>query len=157
MPLIGGGGHWCAPELSKHAAENLEGVIVALANWPGKKRRIGKRFMRTDEPWFGHDSIFAYAHVMILKEAMEHAGAADRHKVAAAMRDMDMTDGPALFFPDGRLNMTTKAAASAPSFAWCSGATASRRRSIRPRSPPLRRAVAEGVTAALAGRMTEGG
>jgi branched-chain amino acid transport system substrate-binding protein len=106
LPKIGGGGHWAVPELLKNAgAENLEGVMVGLANWPGK--RLGdleKRFMaRTGEPWFGHDSIFAYVHVMIFKEALEQTGAADRAKVTEAIRALDMTDGPALFFPDGRL------------------------------------------------------
>jgi branched-chain amino acid transport system substrate-binding protein len=106
LPKIGGGGHWAVPELLKNAgAENLEGVMVGLANWPGK--RLGdleKRFMaRTGEPWFGHDSIFAYVHVMIFKEALEQAGAADHVKVTEAIRALDMTDGPALFFPDGRL------------------------------------------------------
>ncbi len=106
LPKIGGGGHWAVPELLKNAgAENLEGVMVGLANWPGK--RLGdleKRFMaRTGEPWFGHDSIFAYVHVMIFKEALEQAGVADRAKVTEAIRALDMTDGPALFFPDGRL------------------------------------------------------
>ena len=48
-----------------------------------RRRDIDRRFIeRTKEPWFGHDSIFAYAHVMILKEAIERAGSADRHKVA---------------------------------------------------------------------------
>src|SRR5579872_364300 len=38
MPLVGGGGHWDVPELLKVAgADNLEGVIVGLANWPGKR------------------------------------------------------------------------------------------------------------------------
>ena len=37
IPLIGGGGHWCVPELMKVAGkEHLEGMIVGLANWPGK-------------------------------------------------------------------------------------------------------------------------
>ena len=49
---------------------------------------VSKRFIeRTKEPWFGHDSIFAYVHVMILKEAIERAGVADRHKVAQAIRE----------------------------------------------------------------------
>jgi branched-chain amino acid transport system substrate-binding protein len=79
--------------------------MVGLANWPGKRQAdLEKRFMeRTKEPWFGHDSIFAYVHVMILKEALERAGVADRHKVSQAIHELDMTDGPALFFPDGRL------------------------------------------------------
>ena len=106
LPKIGGGGHWAVPELLNVAgAENLEGVMVGLANWPGKRQaELSKRFMeRTKEPWFGHDSIFAYVHVMILKEALERCGVADRKKVSAAIHEMDMTDGPALFFPDGRL------------------------------------------------------
>ena len=106
LPKIGGGGHWAVPELLKNAgAENLEGIMVGLANWPGKNQaELEKRFMaKTGEPWFGHDSIFAYVHVMILKEALERTGVADRRKVSDAIHALDMTDGPALFFPDGRL------------------------------------------------------
>jgi branched-chain amino acid transport system substrate-binding protein len=63
---------------------------------------------KTGEPWFGHDSIFAYVHVMILKEALEKCGVADRRRVSAAIRELDMTDGPALFFPDGHLKYDEK-------------------------------------------------
>ncbi len=111
MPLVGNGGHWVQPELAKLTApENLEGVIVAVANWPGKAvADIEKRFIeRTKEPWFGHDSIFAYAHVMILKEAIERAGSADRRKVAETLRSIDITDGPAKLFPDGRISYDEK-------------------------------------------------
>ena len=111
LPKIGGGGHWCVPELLKVAgAENLEGVLVGLANWPGKAvEDVSKRFVeRTKEPWFGHDSVFAYVHVLILKEALERAGVAERHKVMQGIRALDMTDGPAHFFPDGRLKYDEK-------------------------------------------------
>jgi branched-chain amino acid transport system substrate-binding protein len=111
LPLVGSGGHWAVPELLKVAgADNLEGVLVGLANWPGKNQaELAQRFIeRTKEPWFGHDSIFAYVHVMILKEAVERAAVADRHKVAEQIRKLDMTDGPALFFPDGHLKYDEK-------------------------------------------------
>lgn len=111
LPMVGGGGHWTVPELLKVTGpENLEGVLVGLANWPGKRQAdLEKRFMeRTKEPWFGHDSIFAYAHVMILKEGIERAASADRRKVAQALREIDITDGPALLFPDGRLKYDEK-------------------------------------------------
>ena len=111
LPKVGGGGHWAVPELLNVAgAENLEGVLVGLANWPGKRQAdLQKRFIaRTGEPWFGHDSIFAYAHVMILKEALEMCGVADRRKVSDAIHAMDMTDGPALLFPDGHLKYDEK-------------------------------------------------
>jgi branched-chain amino acid transport system substrate-binding protein len=106
MPLIGNGGHWAVPELLKVAGgEEVEGVLVGLANWPGKDAAdIAARFVkRTGEPWFGHDSIFAYAHVMILKEALERAGVADRVKVNEALHALDMTTGPALLFPGAHL------------------------------------------------------
>jgi branched-chain amino acid transport system substrate-binding protein len=111
VPKVGGGGHWCVPELLKVAGpENLEGVLVGLANWPGKAvEDVSKRFIeRTKEPWFGHDSIFAYVHVMIFKEAIERAAVAERHKVMQAIRALDMKDGPALFFPDRTLKYDEK-------------------------------------------------
>ncbi len=111
LPLIGNGGHWATPELLKTTGPDIvQGIIVGLANWPGNEQaELGKRFVqRTGEPWFGHDSIFPYAHVMILKQALEMAGAPDRAKVADAIRKMDMTDGPALFFPGHHLKFDDK-------------------------------------------------
>jgi len=106
IPLIGGGGHWTVPELLKVAGkEHLEGMIVGLANWPGKDLGdLEKRFVaKTGEPWFGHDSIFPYAHVMIFKEALERTGSTDRKKLGQVMHTIDLKDGPAKFFPDGRV------------------------------------------------------
>ncbi|MBN8908421.1 MAG: ABC transporter substrate-binding protein [Rhodospirillales bacterium] len=111
LPLVGNGGHWGTPELLKvTGADLLQGVMVGLANWPGKDQAaLSKRFEeRTKEPWFGHDSLFAYAHVMILKEALEKAGVAERQKVAEAIRKLDMTDGPALLFPGHHLQFDDK-------------------------------------------------
>ena len=106
VPLVGGGGHWTVPELMKIAGtEHLEGMIVGLANWPGKNLGdLEKRFMaKTGEPWFGHDSIFPYAHVMIFKEALERTASTDRKKLGEMMHKIDLKDGPARFFPDGRV------------------------------------------------------
>jgi branched-chain amino acid transport system substrate-binding protein len=106
VPLIGGGGHWTVPELMKVAGkEHLEGMIVGLANWPGKDLGdLEKRFVaKTGEPWFGHDSIFPYAHVMILKEVMERTASTDRRKMGEMLHKIDLKDGPAKLFPDGRV------------------------------------------------------
>jgi branched-chain amino acid transport system substrate-binding protein len=106
IPLVGGGGHWTVPELAKVAGtEHLEGVIVGLANWPGKALGdLEKRFMtKTGEPWFGHDSIFPYAHVMIFKEALERTASTDRRKLGETLHKIDLKDGPARYFPDGRV------------------------------------------------------
>ena len=88
LPLIGGGGHIGAPELLKvTGADILQGLMAGLANWPGHDHdKLAEPFIaRTREPWFGHDSVFAYVHVLIFKEALECAGVADRHKVADAI------------------------------------------------------------------------
>ena len=106
LPLIGSGGHWAVPELLKNTGEEeLNGMLVGLANWPGKAvEDVSQRFIkRTGEPWFGHDSIFAYAHVLILAAALEKAGVANREKVNEALHNLDMTTGPALFFPGHHL------------------------------------------------------
>jgi branched-chain amino acid transport system substrate-binding protein len=106
VPLVGGGGHWTVPELMKVAGkEHLEGMIVGLANWPGKDLSdLEKRFVaKTNEPWFGHDSIFPYAHVMIFKEALERTASTDRKKLGEMMHKIDLKDGPAKLFPDGRV------------------------------------------------------
>jgi branched-chain amino acid transport system substrate-binding protein len=111
LPLIGGGGHIGAPELlNVTSAEELQGLMSGLANWPGKPMEdVSKRFVeRTKEPWFGHDSLFAYAHVQILAAALERAGKADRNAVAEAIRTLDMRDGPALCFPGGHLKFDDK-------------------------------------------------
>jgi len=106
VPLVGGGGHWTVPELMKIAGkEHLEGMIIGLANWPGKDiGDLEKRFIaKTNEPWFGHDSIFPYAHVWIFKEALERTGSVDRKKLGEMMHRIDLKDGPAKYFPDGRV------------------------------------------------------
>ncbi len=105
VPLIGGG-HWTVPELMKVAGkEHLEGMIVGLANWPGKEvAELEKRFIaRTGEPWFGHHSIFSYAHVMTFKEALERTASTDRRKLGEMLHKIELKDGPAKLPPDGRI------------------------------------------------------
>jgi branched-chain amino acid transport system substrate-binding protein len=41
--------------------------------------------------------------MLIFREALEKSGSADRRKVAAAIRAMDTTSGPARYFPGGRV------------------------------------------------------
>src|SRR5215469_7536292 len=111
LPLIGGGGHIGAPELLKvTGGDILQGLMAGLANWPGHDQdKLAERFVaRTKEPWFGHDSVFAYVHVLIFKEALERTGVADKRKVAEAIRGLDMRDGPALFFPSHHLRFDDK-------------------------------------------------
>ena len=49
------------------------------------------------------DSLCTYGDVWIMKEALEMAGKADRRAVSEAIHKIDTTDGPAKYFPGGRV------------------------------------------------------
>ena len=111
MPLIGNGGHWAVPELLKTTGAGiLQDIMIGLANWPGKDlNALSARYVkRSGNPWFGHNEVFAYAHVQILAWALNKAGVANRKKVAEAIRAMNVTDGPAIYFPGNHLQFDAK-------------------------------------------------
>ena len=111
VPSFGSGGAIVAPEmLNVVGADQLEGFMSVVANWGGKTTEaLNKRFeAQTKEPWFGQDSIQTYFDMMMFKEAVERAGAADRHKVADVLRTIDIKDGPALLLPGGRVKFDDK-------------------------------------------------
>jgi branched-chain amino acid transport system substrate-binding protein len=106
LPKVGNGGALGAPELGEVVGRDIiQGLMGIVANWGGKgQEELAKRFAaRTGEPWLNQDSIMTYADMMILREATERAGVADRRKVAEAIRAFDLTDGVALLSPGGRL------------------------------------------------------
>lgn len=111
LPKVGNGGALGAPELGQVVGPKIiEGLMGIVANWGGKgQEELSKRFTeKTGEPWLNQDSIMTYTDMMILREAVERAGAADRRKVAEAMRNFDLTDGVALLSPGGRLKFDEK-------------------------------------------------
>ena len=106
IPVVSNGAHIGAPDMLKNLGKDLlEGVMTIVANWGAKgQEAIIKDFIaKTGEPWITQDSLSTYGDMLIFKEALEKAGAADRRKVAAAIRTMDTTDGPAKYFPGGRV------------------------------------------------------
>lgn len=111
LPLVGNGGHWAVPDLLKTTgAKVLEDVMIGLANWPGKDlNELSNRYIkRTGKPWFGHNEVFAYAHVQMFAWALEKVGAVDRKKVNEAFHTMNVTDGPAIYFPGRHLQFDAK-------------------------------------------------
>jgi branched-chain amino acid transport system substrate-binding protein len=85
MPLVGNGAPVGAPELLKTIGpELLEGMLFSVADWPmrGQEEFIERFKKHTGEPWLTQDSLTAYGDMWIFKEALEHAGAADKLKVA---------------------------------------------------------------------------
>lgn len=98
IPVVGNGAPFGSPELKKVVGpELLEGLLFSVADWglKGQEGLITRFEKRTGEPWITQDSITGYGDMWILKEAIEGAGAADRVKVAEAIRKMDLKDGPA--------------------------------------------------------------
>jgi branched-chain amino acid transport system substrate-binding protein len=88
----------------------LEGVMTIVANWSikGQEKIIAEFKQKTGEPWITQDSLATAGDMWIFKEALEKAGAADRKKVAEAIRAMDTKDGPAKYFPGGRVKFDEK-------------------------------------------------
>jgi branched-chain amino acid transport system substrate-binding protein len=111
LPIVGNGAHFGAPEILKVAgADVLEGMLITVANWSNESQRdlIDEFKKRTGEPWITQDSLSACGHVWILKEAVEKAGAADRRKVAEAIRAMDTSEGPARYFAGNHIKFDDK-------------------------------------------------
>jgi branched-chain amino acid transport system substrate-binding protein len=106
VPVISNGAHIAAPDMLKNLGPDLlEGVMTVVGNWSGKgQEQIMKDFVaKTGEPWITQDSLSTYGDMWIFKEALEKAASADRKKIADAIRTMDTTEGPAKYFPGGRV------------------------------------------------------
>ncbi len=111
IPMVANGGAMAVPDMLKLVKkETMEGVLVVIANWPGKAQAalVNSFKKRTGEPWMTQDSISTYGDMWIFKEALEKTGVADRKKVAEAIRTMDTTTGPANYFPGKRLQFDEK-------------------------------------------------
>ena len=107
LPVISNGAPIGSPDLLKLAGkEIMEGTMFIIANWGAKGiEDLTKRFKaKTGEPWITQDSISNYGHMWLLKEAIEKAGSAERHKVREALHTMNLTTGPgAQTFPGGHI------------------------------------------------------
>ncbi len=98
IPLVGNGAPFGSPELLKTIGpELLEGLLFSVANWPtkGQEAFIERFKKKTGEPFLTQDALCGYGHPSIFAAALEAAGAADKLKVADAIRKMDLTIGRA--------------------------------------------------------------
>ncbi len=105
LPAINNGGPMGSPDLLHVVGPDiLQGVMFITATWgmKGMEKLEADFKQRTGEPWITQDSLSNYAHMWILKEAVEAAGSTDRDKVNAAMHAMDDPEAAA-YFPGGRV------------------------------------------------------
>jgi branched-chain amino acid transport system substrate-binding protein len=106
LPAINNGGPMGSPDLLRVVGKDmLEGVLFITATWGNKNTQaLNDAFRaRTGEAWITQDSLSNYAHVMILRDALEAAASTDRDKLNAAIKAMDSTEGAAKLFPGGRI------------------------------------------------------
>jgi branched-chain amino acid transport system substrate-binding protein len=111
VPVVSNGAHIAAPEmLTALGKDMVEGIMTVVGNWriKGEEPLLAEYKKRTGEPWMTQETVSTYGDMWIFKEALERARTADRKKVAAAIRSMDLTDGPARFFPGGRVKFDEK-------------------------------------------------
>ena len=111
IPVVGNGSPLGAPEMLKLiGAELLEGLIFSVADWglKGQEDIIERFTKRTGEPWITQDSITGYGDMWIFKEALERAGAADKLKVAEAIRGLNLTEGIAAACYPGPIHFDEK-------------------------------------------------
>ena len=106
LPTISNGTAIADPDLlNTMNVDLLEGVMSIVANWgaKGQEELIEAFKAKSGEPWMIQNPLSTYGHIWIVKQALESAGIADRRAVARAIREMDLTDGPAAYFPGHRV------------------------------------------------------
>jgi len=96
---IQGVGAWLVtPEYVKTVGKDLlDNIQTVVAAHPVKgQEELVKRFVqRTGEPFMTQDPLCTYAHVWLIKEAIEQAKSADPKAVRDALAKIDLSTGPA--------------------------------------------------------------
>jgi branched-chain amino acid transport system substrate-binding protein len=106
LPTVSNGAAMGDPDVGKNVRpEQLEGVMSVVANWgvKGQEALLEQIKQRSGEPWVTQHELCAYGHVQILAAGLELAAARDRRALGTALHELDTTEGPAKFFPGGRI------------------------------------------------------
>jgi branched-chain amino acid transport system substrate-binding protein len=103
---IQGVGTWLVtPEYVKTLGKDmLDSIQTVAATHPlkGQEEFVKKFTQRTGEPFMTQDPLSTYAHVWLIKEAIEQAKSADPKAIRDALAKIDLTTGPAAtsFYPN---------------------------------------------------------
>lgn len=107
LPTISNGAAILDPDLRNNMnIDQLEGVMAVVANWTTSTQKdfVAEVKKKTGEPWPTQHFVTTYGDMWIFKAALEASGKASREAVAKALRAMNLTGGPAIFFPgNGKL------------------------------------------------------
>jgi branched-chain amino acid transport system substrate-binding protein len=106
VPTISNGAAILDPDLRNNMnLAQLEGVMSVVADWTTRSQGnfVDEVREQTGQPWPTQHFVTTYGDMWIFKAALEKAGKADRKAVAKALREMDLKDGAANYFPGGRI------------------------------------------------------
>ncbi|HXH22229.1 MAG TPA: ABC transporter substrate-binding protein [Dehalococcoidia bacterium] len=106
LPIMGNGVWLLMPETVQAVGKDLiEGVMSSVGAHPlkGQEPLVERFKKRTGEPFMVQDSLMAYVHVWIIKEAAELAKSTDPRAIRDAVGRLDLTSGPATALVPGRI------------------------------------------------------
>src|SRR5256885_11174860 len=98
-PIQGVGAWLVTPEYVKTLGkEMLDSIQTVVAAHPvkGQEELVKKFVQRTGEPFMTQDPLCTYAHVWLIKEAIEQAKSADPKAIRDALAKIDISSGPAV-------------------------------------------------------------
>ena len=96
-PYMAGGSWLILPDyIEGMGEERIEGLVSFIGHPLPLEAELNDEFVeRTGEPFMTPDSVAGYYHTWLLKEAIEAAGSCDPEQVNAALKEIDLTEGPA--------------------------------------------------------------
>jgi branched-chain amino acid transport system substrate-binding protein len=98
VAILGLGAWLVTPEYVQTVGkELLDNVMTVVASHPikGQDALVQRFKQRTREPFMTQDPLSTYAHVWMIKEALEKARSSDPKAVRDALAGLDLTSGPA--------------------------------------------------------------
>lgn len=104
VPTIAFGIAMFEPDMLKTMSPDLlDGMMGAVGSWGSKGHEAIITELKTkfNEPWMTQNAISTYADMLVIRDALEKAGKADRDAVAEALRTMD--GGPSKYYPGGKI------------------------------------------------------
>ena len=97
------------PDMLKTMSPDLlQGMIGSIGSWgvKGQEAMAAELKKKYNEPWVDQNVMSTFADYLVIRDALEKAGKADREAVATALRTMD--GGPSKYYPGGEIKFDEK-------------------------------------------------
>lgn len=104
VPTVSYGIAMFEPDMLKTMSPDLlQGMMAAVGSWQskGQENIAAELKKKYHEPWMDQNVLSTYADFIVMKDALEKAGKANREAVDHALHTMDL--GPSHYYPGGRI------------------------------------------------------